>query len=324
MAVTYVELESSRTHSVNQYGQWEGSKEFSSPRADVETNRELIRAVTWSVNTVALTPKRVYVSAWQDPTCPGNSRIRAVYSNMENPERYKVGKSYLSIHVDTRRRIMDSDLDTTAARQVFSTQPAADGTYFRPIKGSDLHFVPIPQAVVRLTTAYSTASIDFATMYGKAGKVNAAAVSVAGKVLFAIGTLKLMSVDIPQWYTWDADSAIIPIIYTFSFRPETWAGAGSSVSGDKLKTAASYAGKYRKGVIKDYALSPNDAPTSATRTYIKPDGSDTTDSALAKFRLIKVERPAYLNAGTDDGSRKVAQTADFATGGMFEILAWTP
>jgi hypothetical protein len=326
MPVTYVELESSRQHSVVQSGQWSGTKEFSCPRADVETNRELIRALAWSVNTVSLTPKKVVVSAWQDPSCPGNSRLTAIYSNMENPERYKVGKSYLSIRVTGRPRPRSVDLVAAPNARKILTAPAADGTYFRPVnRHSDLHIELVPEAIFRLTTAYTTAAIDFAVMVGKYGQVNDTVVQVASKTLAAIGTLKLIGVEIPQWFTWETDNAIIPIIYTFRYRPETWAGAGGATNVDPITTAAGYAAKYRKATILDYVLHPDDDPTTATRYYMKPDGSRSTANtpAEAKFNVVRVERDAPADAG-DTGVRSVAAKGAFHSGGMFEILAWVP
>lgn len=320
MAVTYVELQASQDHSIDQYGRFRAVREFSSPFADLVVNRELIRALTFAVNTVTLRPRRVYVTS-RDPQCPGNSIIRAEYSSPEDVTRYQVGKAYLSIRSYLRSRKMIMDY-TAGTKLGVNTTPDTDGTYWRPITNDgDLATEDSLLATVRLTTAYTTTAIDFAAMNALIGKCNAAAFTINSKTFADVATLKLMSVDLPRWFLYDADSLVIPIIYTFVYRPTFWHGVGGGVVANQLTTAAGFVGKRKKSWIRGYILHEDDDPTQATRHYMKPDGSDAgDDKTKAKWRIIPVERK--VNAGADTGVRKIGATGDFST--LFAMLAWTP
>jgi hypothetical protein len=296
-----VEHADSQRYWVDYRGRWFGYRKYSCLDADAATHRATLQTTAWTVNSISMRPRDVNV--YPDMSCPGTSIIVCRFHFEDNPWQYRTGAATLGILGNGVPYRMLKDVDGKVIEGPSSdAAEAAAGIYYRIVTGSNI--ILKDRAFIAIKTGYAPANLAWATWNGWYGKTNSAQLTLTNFPTIEIGELKCISVEVPSYEFLDPTTQVVPVIFKFEYRKGGW----PTLTVEKVKDE----------IIKQYVLSPNDDPTSGTRTYIKPDGTDTTTASEAKWRTITRTRRVVQDA--DAGARTLHNTADFSS--IYTLLAW--
>lgn len=294
MATDYIERIDSGDYDINgATGKWTGTRRFQSSVANLATNLAAVRALSWTVNSLALTPMHVHTLP-DDPQCPKTALITARYEFPEDPYHFVDGRGYLSSIVETHsaRAKVGSSAATDYIEGEGSTDDTNGGIRWKVVTGSNI--VPVRRSIARITTSYAKAAFSWATyvdpyfsttahILGRSKKNSDACANIFGA---AAGELLMLGIEVPRIYL-SPGNASIPVIYTMLFQK-------GGVEKDPLGVALTVA-RYYRGVQKKYVL--HDTDTMASRQWMAKDGtalagSDTapTVTTNAQYRIAGVDK----------------------------------
>ena len=294
---TRVELANSQSHSVDYQGKWNGIRRWSTPDADLVTNRDALRSASWTVNSIAMIPHEVYSEI--DAQCPGTSIITCRFAFPEDPNRFEVGKGYLSVLVDTvamRAKTIAGAASPPGAAEYIEGDTDPNlllGLHWKPVQGSNI--VRVRRVIVRVTTAFSRTAFDWDThisnYYDTNGRAKKNSDACANILKAKAGELLMLGAEIPRAFVLDSNNTKIPVIYTMLFAP---GGVEKDMAGQALMVA-----QFHKALAMKYVLHPTD--TAGTRLWMATDGSAIagTDSGpnlpplggkTAKYRIAAVDK----------------------------------
>jgi len=259
-------------------GKWHGERVYHVPTGVLNDNLALLRVLGWSVNGITMTPRYMEVDE-KSEEAPGAARVTLLYSFADNPDAYQDGRAVLSIlgyGVEEKLKYGWTAAGAVDLDQPIETEPDKEGFFWRVVEGSNVYAQPEGKYILRLAVAQS--SINWGNSYNAIWHTNAGALVVGGQQMAAVGELLLTNVEIPEYFTWDADDAIVPLRYTFTFRK-----GGFS----KLKSQ-----KFRKELLKEYVYHESDDPIGWEK-WIK-DGGDPCP------RIFCDKDTGDPHTGTDD------------------------
>jgi hypothetical protein len=279
---TRVEITDTQVHSVRDTGYWSGYRKWSTPDADITTNRSAVMLASWTVNGITLLPKRTAVAP--DFGCPGTSIITAHFDSKENPYNFTSDKVRISIKTDAAWVRMMKDYDDLWVHGADDADLRA-GIRYKPVEGSDLKVRA--RTIVYLKTAYARGSIVWDDLNGNIGMLNT---NDCPNICNAKAKeLILLGVDIPETFLLDANNSVIPIIFTLGFKKGGWHKDYDWV---ELSCA-----KFQRRLRQDYILHPSDTGTG-TRQWTARDGTPlpgtdsgptTTTNARTRTALTEVK-----------------------------------
>lgn len=252
---TRIEITDSQNHSVRDTGFWSGYRKWSTPDADIITNRASVMTASWTVNGIALLPKRTSVAP--DLACPGTSIITAHFDSAESPYNFTVNRVRLSVKTE----MSWAEARKITAGWINGGEPTDldKGKFWKPIQGSDQ--IPIPKTLVWLKTAY-TRPLTWSSSMGLVGKTNSGTLSnILGA---AAGELLCLACDVPETFLVDTNNSVVPVIYTLAYKKDGW---NKDFNANVLKVA-----QFQRMPKQRYVLHPSDAG-GTTRKWLKSDGT---------------------------------------------------
>lgn len=298
MAITYLETAASGQYTVDyQYNRWSGMKQYCGPVADLAANYALLKVLSWTIGGIAMTPRQVKVDD-RPVDAPGQAIVTMLYSFGDNPYAYRAGAATLSIMGFEREYELRYGLAADGTEDVakpINTQPDADGKYWKAISDA---ISARSEATYIIRTAVAQSTIDWTTYSAWIGKKTTTALTINAKTVAAAGELRLLRVEIPEYFTIGSDDPVVPLRFVFHYRR----GGFPDVS----------VGQYRQELHKRYIYHETDDPTAANRIFVAEDGTAAAGvgdvaPAGARYRVISMERQI------DTDTRARYATADMST-----------
>ncbi len=294
MATNWTELTNSQEYWLDKHGRWWGVRRFDSPDNNIVDNRDDLKTKSWTVNSIALTPRKLRIVSKTEH--PGRSVIELHYHFPDNPYDYTSGQAHMSIQSWGAEERLTHDKNGDK----LETEPDTDGLFWRVVQGTNI--VLQAQSKIVITTAYAAESIDWATIVGLIGKTNSAQLSQTGFLTIEPGELLLLGAGVPDMYVLNSDNENVPIRYEFAYRPGGW--------------PTTKAQKYWRGAIKEYVMHDTDDP-DGDRKYLKSDGSGGDSENPDAFRMVVKDRPL----GAPEARVIQDATGNFAT--LYGLLTWS-
>lgn len=273
MATTYVE-HIEQEYTIDQTtGKWSGTRHFTSPVADLATNLATLQALSWTVNSIALTPAAVRVLP-DDPECPKTARISIRWEFPQDPHRFVVGRGYLSASVSTSQARAKVDYTGTWDNShIIEGATAADkdaGIAWKVVSGSNI--VPVRRVIVRIATAYARTAFNWSTYVasyystnGRPKKNNDACANIFDA---QAGELLMLGIEIPQAFVLSPSNDRIPVVYTMLHQK---GGVEKDPTGATLTVR-----RFQKSLANRYVLHETDTP--ANRLWLAKNGDPLAGS----------------------------------------------
>lgn len=240
---------------------------------------------------------------------PGYSWFRVTLGPQYNPSRYPIGKATMEIRSNSQRRRLKKDLTSPTKLPIEGPGNGAAGVdeIWKITRGTNV--VPEPSTIVIVKTAYTQASLVWATLIADIGKVNAAQTS--NILNAAAGTLMLWDIRIPKWFLYRDDVTLasnVPIEYVFYYLPEGW-NAQLAVQ------------RYHRRAVSLPVYATNEDTYAASPNFVKRDDPTDVTPTVALAQRRTVIRTVIDVTDAEKTDRVLAETFDAST--LNGYLSWS-